>query len=168
MFQIVTVWLVCLCVCVNVHVYAALSQHQSVPLWTERCLKAVRLCTDTATYFSTSPPLSSSHLTLVLVIHLVFKPLPPPPLLHWGEVWCGGFVFLERMWQSPCQSEESKLCFGIYVPSRLSNSQTYVSPLKLRYFQETLERINTSRRCFSMLYNDAAVLFEWRRFLFFF
>lgn len=170
MFQYVTAWLVCLCVCV--HVYAALSQHQSVPLWTERCLKAVRLCTDTATYFSTSPPLSSSHLTLVLVIHLVFEPPPPPLLLHCtsqrgGLVW--RLVFLERMWQSPCQSEESKLYFGIYVPSRLSNSQIYVLPLKLRHFQEKLERIqfrkmpqgDDSLLPKHVLHNDTAALSEW-------
>lgn len=170
MFQYVTAWLVCLCVCV--HVYAALSQHQSVPLWTERCLKAVRLCTDTATYFSTSPPLSSSHLTLVLVIHLVFEPPPPPLLLHCtsqrgGLVW--RLVFLERMWQSPCQSEESKLYFGIYVPSRLSNGQIYVLPLKLRHFQEKLERIqfrkmpqgDESLSPKHVLHNDTAVLSEW-------
>lgn len=42
-----------LCACV----YAALSQHQSVPLPAERCLKAVPHCTDTATCFTTSPPL---------------------------------------------------------------------------------------------------------------
>lgn len=46
------IWQCGLCVCVC----AALSQHQSVPLWTERCLKAARHCTDTATCFSTSPP----------------------------------------------------------------------------------------------------------------
>ena len=157
----------CVCVCVCVHVYAALSQRQSVPLWTERCLKAMRLCTDTATYFSTSPPLSSSHLTLVLVIHLVFEP-PPPLLLHCtsqrGGLVCR-LVFLERMWQSPCQSEESKLYFGIFVPSRL----IYVLPLKLRYFQEKLEHIQFSKMPRGddsllpkhVLYNDTAVLSEW-------
>lgn len=75
-----TAWFVC----------AALSRHQSVPLWTERCLRAVPLYTDTATFCTTSRParpgnrLSSRASSSSLhdwrgrsVWHLVL-PLPPP------------------------------------------------------------------------------------------
>lgn len=112
-----TVWLVCLCV------YAALSQHQSVPLWTERCLKAVQHCTDMATYSNTSPSFSSS-LTLVLVkSNLVFKPPPLHCTPQRGGLVCHLylfgpiFIFLSTCDSlPPRQSEESKQAYLVFSP----------------------------------------------------
>lgn len=80
-----------LCACV----YAALSQHQSVLLPTERCLKAVQHCTDTATCFSTSPP----------------SPPPPPPSLPPAPV-------IDREFRSPwrrCMALEGALLWCLVL-----------------------------------------------------
>lgn len=75
-----TAWFVC----------AALSRHQSVPLWTERCLRAVPLYTDTATFCTTSRPArpgnwlsfrassSSLHAWWGRSVWHLLLPLPPP------------------------------------------------------------------------------------------
>lgn len=117
-------------VSVCVHVYAALSQHQSVPLWTERCLKAVQHFTDMAISFSTSPTSLPSSPPL-LVINLAFSShlLCCMSEERFGVAVVLVFVFpLGDMWQSLWQlkylrqQEDFNVCF-------LSSCQVYGSLL---------------------------------------